>query len=276
MNTTENGALAGIVTDLITEQQALEDVVSAAPDASWQLPTDSPGWTVADQIAHLAFFDRAAAIAITDPGRFNEESPAVRATFTAEDTALDDLTLSGYRQMSAGELLADWRAARSLLAEAAATLADGDRVAWYGPSMSARSFLTARLMEVWAHGADVAKALGVARPDTDRLRHIVTLGVLTRAWSYINRGLQPSESDVRVELTAPSGDVWTYGPADASDSVTGSAGDFCRVVTQRAHVDDTGLKVNGAAAREWMELAQCFAGRPTDGPAPRAKAVKSE
>ena len=31
---------------------------------------------------------------------------------------------------------------------------------WYGPSMSARSFVTARLMETWAHGMDVADALG--------------------------------------------------------------------------------------------------------------------
>ena len=155
-----------------------------------------------------------------------------------------------------------------MLAEASATLADGDRVPWYGPPMSARSFLTARLMEVWAHGADVAKAVGATRESTDRVKHIVTLGVLTQGWSYANRGMRPPQAGVQVELTAPSGQRWAFGPDDASDSITGAAEDFCLVVTQRAHVDDTGLTVHGAAAREWMLLAQCFAGPASDGPAP--------
>lgn len=255
-----------IVADLIAEQQALDAVLADAPPEAWSMPTDSPRWSVADQIAHLAHFDRAAATAITDPDRFEAEADEVRGTFTA-DGAMDDLTLPVYRAMTPAQLLQNWREARQTLADAARTLGEGDRVLWYGPSMSARSFLTARLMECWAHGADVVKALGAQRPATDRLKHIATLGVLTRKWSYVNRGLQPPAAEVRVELTAPSGQRWEFGPADAIDSVTGTAEDFCRVVTQRTHVDDTGLVVSGAAAREWLEIAQCFAGPATDGPA---------
>lgn len=254
--------------DLEAEQVALDDIVAARPDSDWARPTDSPGWTVADQIAHLTYFDRAAAIAITDPDTFAGMAEELRALFPSGNRAGDDMTLAAYRVMAPNEVLAAWRQARMMLADAAASLNAGDRVIWYGPSMSARSFLTARLMEVWAHGADVAKALGVTRPPTDRLKHIATLGVLTRGWSYLNRGLQPPDAEVRVELNAPSGERWEFGPADADDSVIGDAQDFCLVVTQRAHVDDTALTVRGTAAREWMELAQCFAGPATDGPAP--------
>ena len=73
---------------------------------------------------------------------------------------------------------------------------------------------------------------------------------------------------MRVELIAPSGDTWTFGPDDAAESITGPAADFCLVVTQRRHVDDTDLTVVGDAARDWMRKAQAFAGGPTDPPKP--------
>jgi uncharacterized protein (TIGR03084 family) len=138
--------------------------------------------------------------------------------------------------------------------------------------MSARSFLTARLMETWAHGQDVVDAVGAARPATDRLRHICRIGFITRGWSYANRGQEPPPGDVRLELTSPSGERWRWGPDGAPDVVAGPAVDFCLVVTQRRHVDDTGLRVEGAAARDWMARAQAFAGPPTDGPRPGERA----
>jgi len=136
--------------------------------------------------------------------------------------------------------------------------------------MGAKSFLTARLMECWAHGQDVADAVAIERTPTDRVRHIAQLGFITRGWSYVNRGMEVPTGDVRVELTGPSGAVWRFGPGGATDVVTGPALDFCLVVTQRRHVDDTALHVTGEVARDWLEKAQAFAGGPTDGPAPRA------
>ncbi len=132
--------------------------------------------------------------------------------------------------------------------------------------MGGKSFLTARLMEAWAHGQDVVDAVGGNRPATDRLRHIAQLGVITRGWSYANRRMEAPEADVDVVLAAPSGATWTWGPGDAADAVRGSAEDFCLVVTQRRHADDTGLQLVGDAARDWMVRAQAFAGPPTDGP----------
>lgn len=265
----DDAAFATLVSDLCAEQESLDAVVAPLPPEAWSQQTDSPRWTVADQIAHLTYFDRTAAIAITDPETFAGLAEGLIAMFPLGLEAGDEYTLPEYRKMSPAELHAAWREARAMLTEAAGPLTARDRVAWYGPSMSARSFLTARLMEVWSHGADIRTALGAPLQSTDRLRHIVTLGVLTRGWSYVNRGLRPPDAEVRVELTAPSGEVWSFGPADAPDSVRGDAEDFCLVVTQRRHVDDTALRVLGPAAREWMELAQCFAGPATDGPAPR-------
>ena len=258
----------GVLDDLVAEQRALDAIVAELEPEQWSLATPSPRWSIADQIGHLTFFDTTAALAIDDPDAFVAHRAELIANF-ADELAVDEATLGGFRGLSPVEQLAEWRRRRDDLEVAGRTLADDSRVEWYGPSMSAKSFLTARLMEVWAHGQDVCDTVGARREPTDRLQHIAQLGVITRGWSYLVRGETKPDDDVRVELTAPSGAVWTWGPDDAPASVRGPAEDFCLVVTQRRHVDDTSLELVGHSARDWMTKAQAFAGGPTTGPAPR-------
>jgi uncharacterized protein (TIGR03084 family) len=134
--------------------------------------------------------------------------------------------------------------------------------------MGALSFVSARLMETWAHGQDVADALGLVRVPTDRLRHVAHLGVQARPFSYLVRSRDVPSSPVRVELTGPSGQRWEWGADDAADVVRGSALDFCLVVTQRRNVVDTVLSVQGDGAVEWLAIAQAFAGPPGPGRPP--------
>ena len=259
--------LAALVADLRAEQEALDDIVSVLEREAWTTATPSPGWTVADQIAHLTFFDDTAATAITRPDDFRAANTAAFAAL-AGDGDFDELTLGWSRGLDPVELLGRWRANRSRLLDAAGTLDEGARIAWYGPSMGAKSFLTARLMETWAHGQDIVDAVGADRPATDRLRHIAQLGVITRSWSFVNRGLPAPGDRVVVELVAPSGDRWTWDEDAVGGAVRGPAEHFCLVVTQRRHIDDTELRTEGAPAREWMERAQAYAGAATDGPSP--------
>lgn len=263
---TASVGVAEVRAELLDEQQALDTIVAGLSPAQWDAPTPSPRWAVTHQIAHLAYFDRAAAIAIADPDAFGPMVGELWGMAGQGEEAVDAYTLDAYLPLGSDELLASWRADRAALADAATLLGDDTRVAWYGPSMGAKSFLTARLMEVWAHGQDVVDAVGADRPATDRLRHVARLGFITRGWSYANRGLEVPAGEVRVELTAPSGATWTFGSDGADASIMGPAEDFCLVTTQRRHVDDTRLQVSGEAAREWMTHAQAFAGPATDGP----------
>ncbi len=256
--------LDGLRQDLEAEQAALDGLVAPLPPAAWETPTPSDGWAVRDQITHLAHFDDVAALAITDPDSF-----ARAVALAMEDVrGYETRYLARGRALAPADLLAWWRAARGRLAEAAARLEPQSRVAWYGPPMSAMSFLSARLMEAWLHGHDVTDALALARRDTDRIRHIAVLGVRTRAFSYALRGLTAAAAPVRVELVLPSGAAWEDGEAGAENRIVGPAVDFCRVVTHRRHVDDTRLVVTGPAAREWMLIAQAFAGPPAPGRKP--------
>lgn len=258
--------LTDLIADLADEHATLDALVASLDDEQWFAHTPSVGWTIADQVAHLTYFDHAAALAITNPTGF----PVLVETLLSfpDMEAADNAVLAPYRTMTPAELLAVWRDGREELLAAAATLGESDRVPWYGPSMGAKSFVTARLMETWAHGHDIADTVMATPEHTDRLSHIARLGVITRGWTYVSRGLETPEGDVRVELTAPSGAVWTYGPAEADEVVRGEAADFCLVVTQRRHLDDTDLETT-PLARDWLIRAQAFAGPPTDGPAPQ-------
>jgi uncharacterized protein (TIGR03084 family) len=255
-----------IAQDLRAENDALDAVVAPLSAEQWELATPSPRWAVRDQIAHLTYFDRTALVAILDPDRFGTLFEELWGAAGGGDEAVDQVTLGWARALEPAELLEQWREGRAQLDDAVAELAEDVRVPWYGPSMSARSFLTARLMEAWAHGQDVVDAVGADRPATDRLEHVARLGVITRGWTYANRGEEVPATAVRVELLAPSGRRCEWGPDDAAERITGGLEDFCLVVTQRRHLADTALRVEGEAARDWMQKAQAFAGPPTDGP----------
>jgi uncharacterized protein (TIGR03084 family) len=247
--------------DLADEQAALDAVVAPLSDRHWSLLTPADGWTIRDTILHLAQTDAAAALAGCDPAGFDAYRRQRR-------TGLDPSAANADPPPS--ELLELWRANRLRLVECLRQISPKSRITWFGPPMSAMSHATARLMETWAHGQDVLDALGVQRADTTRLKHIAHLGVRTRAYSYTQHGLTPPLTDVNVELMGPDNAMWSWGDADAADHVMGRAGDFCLVVVRRRHLDDTRLEYSGPRAREWLLIAQAYAGAPGPGRQPGA------
>ncbi|MCI3272267.1 TIGR03084 family metal-binding protein [Streptomyces cylindrosporus] len=258
-----------VIDDLRVEGEELDALVAELSPEQWALPTPAAGWTVAHQIAHLAWTDHHAVLAMTDQNSFSRE---VEKALAQPGDFVDNGAEEGVAKPPE-QLLADWRAGRTALLDALRAAPDGARFPWYGPPMATASMATARLMETWAHGGDVADALGVTRTPTDRLRHIVRLGVRTRDFAFGVHGLATPFEEFRVELTAPSGELWVYGPEDADDRVTGPALDFCLLVTQRAHRSDLALETVGAGADRWLDIAQAFAGPPGAGRAPKGGAA---
>jgi uncharacterized protein (TIGR03084 family) len=260
-------AVASTVQSFLDECLALDQLVSELSDEDWTRATPAAGWTIAHQVSHLAWTDEVALLATMDPSAF---AAVVREAATDPLGHVDRVAAEGAIRPY-GALLARWRTGRNALAEALRGADPGTPLPWFGPPMSPRSMATARLMETWAHGQDVADALGVRREPTSRLRDICHLGVRTRDFAYRINGLEPPAPEFRVELTGPDGDVWSWGPEDASDRVTGSAEDFCLVVAQRREVPDTGLAASGEAAR-WLDFAQVFAGAPKQAVRARTRA----
>jgi len=250
-----------VLADLWAESAELDRLVGGLAADEWSRPTPAEGWTIAHQIAHLAWTDEAARLAIAEPDGFAEllEQGAKNPTGYVDDAAAEGAALPP------DQLLVYWRETRADLAEVLKAVPAGEKIPWFGPPMSVTSMATARLMETWAHGQDVADALGVRRPPSNRLRHVAHLAVRTRGFSYLLRGRTAPEVEIRVELTGPEGDVWSWGPEDAAQRVSGPAVDFCLLATRRRHRDDLAVVAEGADADEWLGIAQAFAGMPGKG-----------
>lgn len=256
--------LTTVLKDLRVEGEALEALVAGLDQDGWRTPTPAAGWDVATQISHLAWTDEVAVLAATD----KEAWDTVVLLAIADPAGFVDTEALAGAAATPAELLGRWRTGRVALQGALAAY-DGGKMPWFGPPMSPTSMATARLMETWAHSLDVHEALGVDVEDTDRIRHIAHLGVRTRNFAHQLHGLDAPTDDFRIDLVAPSEEIWTWGPEDAAQTVTGSAGDFCRLVTQRVHRADTDLVASGGDADRWLDIAQAFAGPPGEGRAPR-------
>ncbi|OZM72329.1 TIGR03084 family protein [Amycolatopsis antarctica] len=260
--------LDAVLADLAGESAEVDGLVSALPGPDWARDTPAEGWTIAHQIAHLAWTDRKSLVAVRTPDEFPAE---IEKAVSAGERFVDD----GAAELAGtppAELLRLWRDGRADLSRALAALPSGSRIPWYGPPMSATSMASARIMETWAHGQDVADALGVVRMPTARLWQVARFGVRTRDFAFKLHSLAPPPDEFRVELTTPGGGTWTFGPEDAPQRLTGSALDFCLLVTQRRHRDDTGLRAEGEEVTEWLGIAQAFAGPPGEGRDPAVPA----
>lgn len=250
-----------LVADLRAEHDELCALINPLTAAQWQLPTPAAGWQIRDQIVHLAFFDDLAVLATHDEPAFG----AAAAELVASGSNWIDAISFDRRNVSSATVLAWYHRSRSTLLDVFSGRGPRQRAPWFGPPMSAASSVTARLMETWAHGQDVADALGVERVPTTRVHHVCHLGVLTRAFSYANRDRTPPDAPIRVELTGIDGSILRWGPDGAEQRIVGSAVDFALVVTQRRAFTDTDLRSTDGAARDWMAIAQAYAGPPGPG-----------
>jgi len=252
--------LGRVVADLAAESQELDTLLGDLTAADWSRPTPAAGWSILDQVTHLAFFDDATVLALTDRDAFLRQ----RSQLLALGDGFPDVVAERHRHLD-GARCREWAArARADLLAAYRAADPAVRLPWFGPDMGVASSATGRLMETWAHGQDVRDTLDVPAVPTPRLRHIADLGIRTFAFVHTLRGRSVPDAPVRVELTGPAGQPWTWGPAGATDLVTGDALEFCLVVTQRRNVADTGLTVTGPVAESWIPIAQAFAGAATD------------
>ena len=258
--------------DLRDEYRDLDALCATLDPDQWHLRSAFYGWTPWDEVAHLCYFDETALQSVHDPERFAVDAAGLSERIR-QGEEISVIARSAYGHLDGAALLAHWRSRYQHLVDALAPLDPKFRLTWYGPPMSARSFATARLMETWAHGQDVWDVLRRRRPATPRLKHIAHLGVTTFGWTFANRGLPVPPISLHVALATPYGDRWTWGDAASEHQVSGSAEDFCMLVTQRRHVDDTDLRYADGPVTDWLHMTQCFAGPPVDSPKPGERKV---
>ena len=253
-----------VIADFSADAAEFEGLVAGLDEAGWRTPTPAPRWTVTDQVAHLAFIFRLAGAAAGEPEVFKAMAAQAAGDFEgAVNAALD-----AYRNDPPEVLLSRWRAERDTAIKALAAVPADQVVPWLVRPLPPAVLCCAGMMELFAHGQDVADALGVTRTRTDRLWHVAWFVTLTWDFGYQARGLTPPDVQFRYELTAPSGALWTFGPDDAAQRITGPAEDLCLLATRRRHRDDLAVHAVGADAEAWLDIAQAYRGPAGEGRRP--------
>lgn len=259
--------------DFKEESDALYGLLSTLEDADFAQPTQFKGWTLNDVLEHLHMWNWAANESHADEANFVAFLQDVMGS--AADGGMKAYERKWINGLSGRALLEAWHTFYTDMSARFTQIDPKKRLKWAGPDMSARSSISARLMETWAHGQEVFDHLGVVRQDADRIRSIAVLGTNTFGWTYATRQQTPPGLMPYVRLTAPSGDIWEFGTPSEAERVEGNASEFCQVVTQVRNIADTQLQVTGEVAQDWMSKAQCFAGGPETPPAPGTRFTKS-
>ncbi|WP_158883446.1 TIGR03084 family metal-binding protein [Amycolatopsis anabasis] len=245
-----------VISDFVTDGEELDRAVATLRPEQWELPTPAPGWTIAHQVAHLTATFNLAALAASDPAAFTRLANGLSDDFAKN---VED-ALAPYLAKPPDELLTHWRGSRSSAANALLAAPPEEMLPWLVNPLPPAILAAAGVMELFAHGQDIFDALGVSPARTDRIRHLVAFSVRTWTFGYVARGLPVPDVAFRFELVAPSGALWTYGPADGDQTIRGPAVDFCLLTTRRRHRADLALRAVGADADHWLDIAQAYRG----------------
>ncbi|MFL6163706.1 MAG: TIGR03084 family metal-binding protein [Jatrophihabitantaceae bacterium] len=250
---------------LNAECDALDGILGNLGRYEWNLQTPAPGWTISHQVAHLAATFQLAGLAASDPEAFKAGlAGAADRSFDANVL----LALKRYLNDPPEVLLRRWQAERADASKALAAVAQDQLLPWLVNPIPPPVLVAAGMMEAFAHGQDIADTVGVRPERTDRIRVLVEFAVRTWSFGYLARGETVPEVEFRFELVSPSGQGWTFGPADASERITGAAVDFCLLATRRRHRADLELTATGDQADHWMDIAQCYRGTAGAGRRP--------
>ena len=253
-----------IVTDLIAEQEALDQFLSTVKEEQWDLSSPAEGWTFKDCAVHIAHYDEAAAQLIRGDNSSREEMARIGFDY-------NEISATRRRYMKSWEMLRWWREGRAAMNEGLMQCDPKQLLPWFATDLRARSFATARLMETWAHGLDCYDTVGAEPEDTDRLRHVAFMTYRARPYAYQMVDLEVPSTPLRLELWLPSGAFWSQGPEDAENLIRGQASEFCRVAVRRRHWKDMNLEIKGDEAKRFIEIAHPYAGPPGPGRQPKKK-----
>jgi uncharacterized protein (TIGR03084 family) len=240
-----------VLDDLRAEEDRLEALLVGLDDAAWRSPSAAEGWSVADVVLHLALSEEMVL------ATFGVADPTLR--FDRGGATLDEIMDAQVRSErdEPPQVFARWRRARVAALDALASADPGQAVSWAATPLRPATLATTRLAEHWAHALDIAGALGIGYPDTDRLRHVAWLAQRTLPYAFALAGIEAEP--VQCVLTGPGADTWQLGPADAPSRIEGPAGDFCRVAAQRLRPEDTRLRAIGPHAAQALAVVRTYA-----------------
>jgi uncharacterized protein (TIGR03084 family) len=249
-----------ILIALAAQHAELAALVDGCTNDDWGSSTRCVGWDIAAVLLHLAQTDElatASAHGELDGHDGGFLGPRERQGISVDDAAAAQVEVD--RAVGGDAIRQRWHRASQ---EMRAAFHAGDphrRVTWVSGQLSLHTLAATRLSECWIHTDDIASALGVALPPTDRLRHIARLAWRTLPYAFQRAAIEMN-GPVALALTGPNGEQWRFDPdAPALTTIRGSAADFCEVAARRVEPDATDLVGDGPDATEVLRLVRTYA-----------------
>jgi uncharacterized protein (TIGR03084 family) len=251
-----------ILSDLVAEEQALDQFLQRVHEREWTLPTPARGWSIMNTVCHLAYSETFAAEVIEKGEAWIEQ-----AAFADTEDWMERGIIQGKGLRYQG-VIEWWRNGRASVVDALSRMEGDERIPWLLGPMSAKAFATVRLMETWSHGLDIKAAMEGRftlaegeedpRDDTPRLRHVAWLAHRALPHAFEKAGEAFPADGIRVELMGPRYARWVYGPQDAQNVIKGIAGEWCRVAVDRLDAGDSSLKAMGEAAETALRVVSMY------------------
>ena len=248
-----------IVAALATQHEELAGLLDGLGDDGWARPSPCEGWSVADVVLHLAQTDELAIASAEGrfPAAVESRAAAIGTAGSVDDWA--DRAVAVDRGVPGPAIGDRWAASAAQLRDVLAACDPHARVQWVAGDLSARTLATTRVAECWIHTGDVAEALGVSLPPTDRLRHIARLAWRTLPYAFAQAG-RPPPGPTAFHLRGPGGATWRFVPEDEPvNVVTGDALELCLVAGRRVEATATSLAAEGPDAAAVLELVRTYA-----------------
>ena len=135
------------------ERQKLRSLIIGLAEEMWARRC-SADRTIRDHIAHLAYYDDVAVVAIADPDEFEEIEQNARADPAAFERALRSVPAGGQATVIA------WNRAAAAFDLVVGCVPAAARISWFGSEVSVLDMVTDRLADTRACGQDVSDTLG--------------------------------------------------------------------------------------------------------------------
>lgn len=244
---------------LAAQQDELVGLLEGLTETDWHTVTRCEGWDVADVVLHLAQTNEMAIGSAT--GRLAEVlaelTEGLDPAANVDEGAAS--MVERERAVATGELRKRWASDAARLVAELDAMDLSSRVTWVAGELSARTLATTRLAETWIHAGDVAGALGVELPPTDRLRLIARLAWRTLPYTFASAGRTMS-GPVAFRLASPTGEAWDFVPdGPAVSTIRGCAVELCEVAARRVDPTATSLRGDGPDAADVLDLVRTYA-----------------
>ena len=192
--------------------RSIGELCDGLTEAEWKTPTDCPGWSVQDQVSHLAGSETGI---LGDPDPDHTPSEEALAHTRSEQGRRNEIVVDFRRPWAGAQVLSDFRAKTARRVEFLRSRSDDDFAAEMqtpvGPAPMSE-FISIRIMDAWVHEQDIRRA--VNRPghyDSPAAAH--ALNRIIRAMPFVaaRRAQAPDGATVVMDISGPAGRLISIG-----------------------------------------------------------------